>query len=54
MCCQIPPYGDLRPTQTNSVDDHRLAMWAWASFATGVVLLSLSLASAIWLASRLT
>jgi len=53
MCCQIPPCEDPRPRRTNSVGDENLAMRVWASFVTGVVLLSLSLASAIWLAARL-
>jgi len=53
MCCQIPPYDDLRLHRTGSIDDKRLVIRAWASFVAGVVLLSASLASAIWLATRL-
>lgn len=53
MCCQIPPCEDLRPRRTNSVGEKELAMRVWATFVAGVVLLSLSLASAIWLAARL-
>lgn len=53
MCCQIPPYEDLRPRRTKSEGEKHLEMRAWASFATGIVLLSLSLASAIWLAAHL-
>ena len=50
-CCQIPPCRDFRPL-SEPVDD-RLVTRAWASFLAGVVLLSLALASAIWLAAQL-
>ena len=53
MCCQIPPCHDFRPIRAKPADGSGLATRAWASFAAGVVLLSLSLASAIWLAARL-
>jgi len=53
MCCQIPPYHDLRPARTGPADGSGLLNGIWASFAAGVVLLLLSLASALWLASRL-
>jgi hypothetical protein len=53
MCCQIPPYHDLRPARTGPVGGSGLVIGIWASFAAGVVLLSLSLASAVWLVSRL-
>ena len=53
MCCQIPPYEELRPSRTESVGEKHLEVRVWASFAAGVVLLSLSLASAIWLVARL-
>jgi hypothetical protein len=52
MCCQIPPYEDLRPRRTKSVAEQHLEVRAWASFAAGIVLLSLSLASAAWIAAR--
>lgn len=53
MCCQIPSYHDLRPARPEPVGGSGLVIGIWASFAAGVVLLSLSLASALWLASRL-
>lgn len=53
MCCQIPPCHDFHPIRTKPVDGSGPTTRAWASFAAGVVLLSLSLASAIWLAARL-
>ena len=43
MCCQIPPCDDLRPRRTNAVGEKDLAMRVWATFAAGVVLLSLAL-----------
>jgi len=52
MCCQIPPYHELRPDRKSAVDDGSLNR-IWASFVAGVVLLSMSLAGAIWLATRL-
>jgi hypothetical protein len=52
MCCQIPPYHDLRPDRKSAGDDGHLNR-IWTSFVAGVVLLSLSLASAIWLAAFL-
>jgi hypothetical protein len=53
MCCQIPLHEDVRPRRTKSVGENHLAVRVWASFAAGVVLLSLSLASAVWIAARL-
>jgi hypothetical protein len=43
----------LRSARDRPADDGRRVFQLWASFATGVALLSLSLASAIWLAVRL-
>ncbi len=54
MCCHIPPYEDLGPRRTGSVGEKHPAARIWASFVAGVVLLSMSLASAVWLAARLT
>jgi hypothetical protein len=51
-CCQIPPRDDIRPDRKAADDDIRVGR-IWASFAAGVVLLSMSLASAVWLVSRL-
>jgi hypothetical protein len=51
-CCQIPPCHDVRPDQKAADDDIRVSR-IWASFAAGIVLLSMSLAGAVWLASRL-
>lgn len=51
-CCQIPPCHDFRPTP-KAVDEDMRVSRIWTSFAAGVVLLSMSLASAVWLASRL-
>ena len=53
MCCQIPPFHDFRPIRTRSVGDRSLEIRAWASFVAGVALLSLALASAVWLVLRL-
>jgi hypothetical protein len=52
-CCQIPPYHDVRPARTKPADDNGFVVKIWASFVTGIALLSLSLASAAWLASWL-
>jgi hypothetical protein len=52
-CCQIPPY-DFRSDRTRSAGDGGIVVRAWASLLAGAVLLSASLASAIWLAVRLT
>ena len=53
MCCQIPPYHDSRSERPKSQEDDGAIVRIWASFVAGIVLLSLSLVSAIWLASRL-
>ena len=53
MCCHIPPYHDFRSERPKSQEDDGAIVRIWASFVAGIVLLSLSLVSAIWLASRL-
>jgi hypothetical protein len=51
-CCPIPPCHDFRAAPRAADEDIRVSR-IWASFAAGVVLLSMSLAGAVWLASRL-
>ncbi|MCP4616989.1 MAG: hypothetical protein GY844_11185 [Bradyrhizobium sp.] len=53
MCCHIPPYLDdpIRPDRL--ADGNDLVGQKWMSLFGGVAFLSLSLASAIWLAVRL-
>jgi len=51
MCCHIPPYHDDACSPAKPTGDAVERMWA--SLFSGVALLSLSLASAIWLVSRI-
>ena len=52
MCCQIPPHYDSSAARVQSIDDDSVVVRIWAGFVTGIVLASLSLLSAVWLASR--
>jgi len=48
-CCRIPPYEDVS-TGRRETAGSRASTWMWASFVAGVALLSLSLATGIWVA----
>lgn len=52
MCCQIPPHYDSSAARVQPIDDDSVVVRIWAGFVTGIVLVSLSLLSAVWLASR--
>jgi hypothetical protein len=53
MCCHIPPYHDDRFSPAKPTGGNHAVERMWVSLFGGVALLSLSLASAVWLASRL-
>ena len=48
-CCQIPSYEDVRTSRRETAGS-RASTWMWACFIAGVALLSLSLATGIWVA----
>ena len=52
ICCQIPHFDDLRTSRCETADTSA-STWMWACFVAGVVCLSLSLATGIWLAVKL-
>ena len=52
ICCQIPHYDILR-TSPRETAGTGASTWMWACFVAGVALLSLSLATGIWLAAKL-
>lgn len=51
ICCQLPHVGEVGPSRNETAGSDALA-WIWACFAAGVVFLSLSLATAVWIAVR--
>jgi hypothetical protein len=48
-CCQIPPYDDFRTSRCETAGSSG-STWMSACFVAGVTLLSLSLATGIWIA----
>jgi hypothetical protein len=53
MCCHIPPHHDRPFSPARPADGNHPVERMWVSLFGGIAFLSLSLASAIWLASRL-
>jgi len=51
-CCQIPPYDDIHTSRCETVGSSA-PTWMRACFVAGVALLSLSLATGIWVAATL-
>jgi hypothetical protein len=48
-CCQIPLHEDVRTSRRETAGSGA-STWTWACFVAGVALLSLSLATGIWVA----